>query len=68
MFLSVHLFKLSCLSILEQIFCTVPQRKRAHLIKGELLLMGFLLRTLTGAETAAPAPIAISIANTDSLE
>jgi hypothetical protein len=59
MFVSVYLFKLSCLSILEYIFCTVLHRECRPLIKSALLLIDFILRTLIGStKTTVPAPIA----------
>ena len=58
MFVSVYLFKLSCLSILEYIFCTVLHRECRDLIKSALLLIDFILRTLIGTKTTVPASIA----------
>jgi hypothetical protein len=58
MLVSLYLFKLSCLSVLEYIFCTVLHRECRHLIKGALLLIDFILRTLIGTKTTVPASIA----------
>jgi hypothetical protein len=58
MLVSLYLFKLSCLSVLEYIFCTVLHRECRHLIKGALLLIDSILRTLIGTKTTVPASIA----------